>query len=130
MAAQVYFIGAGPGDPGLLTIKGRGIIEQADVIIYADSLINPEICSLARREAEVHKSASLTLDEITGLILNAVKQGKMVARLQSGDPIIYGALQEQIENGRFDPATLPFLMVLASMTVLFTSGIQLFTYML
>lgn len=96
MATQVYFIGAGPGAPDLLTLRGKRIIERADVIIYADSLIDPKICSFARKEAEIHKSASLTLDEITGLILNAVKEGKMVARLQSGDPSIYGAIQEQM----------------------------------
>ncbi len=97
MAAQVYFIGAGPGDPELLTIKGRRIIEQADVVIYADSLIDPRVCSFARKGAEIHKSASLTLDEITQIILSAVRQGKMVARLQSGDPSIYGAIREQID---------------------------------
>ena len=96
MAVQVYFIGAGPGDPELLTIKGRRIIEQADVIIYADSLIDPRVCSFARKEAEIHGSASLTLDEITEIILSAVKQGKTVARLQSGDPSIYGAIREQM----------------------------------
>ena len=96
MAVQVYFIGAGPGDPELLTIKGRRIIEQADVIIYADSLIDPKVCSCARKEAEVHGSASLTLDEITEIILSAVKEGKTIARLQSGDPSIYGAIQEQV----------------------------------
>ena len=96
MAVQVYFIGAGPGDPELLTIKGRRIIEQADVVIYADSLINPGVCSFARETAEIHKSASLTLDEITEIILKAVKGGKMVARLQSGDPSIYGAIREQM----------------------------------
>ncbi len=96
MAIQVYFIGAGPGDPELLTIKAKNIIERADVIIYADSLINPEVCSLAREGAEIHRSASLTLEEITGIILSAVKQGKVVARLQSGDPSIYGAIQEQM----------------------------------
>jgi len=98
MAVQVYFIGAGPGDPELLTIKGRRIIEQADVIIYADSLIDHRVCSFARKEAEIHGSASLTLDEITDIILRAVKEGKTVARLQSGDPSIYGAIQEQIDE--------------------------------
>ena len=96
MAAQVYFIGAGPGDPELLTIKGRRIIEQADVIIYADSLIDSRVCSFARKTAEIHKSASLTLSEITEIILSAVKEGKTIARLQSGDPSIYGAIREQI----------------------------------
>ena len=96
MAIQVYFIGAGPGDPELLTVKAKNIIERADVIIYADSLINPETCSLAREGAEIHRSASLTLEEITGIILSAIKQGKVVTRLQSGDPSIYGAIQEQM----------------------------------
>jgi precorrin-4/cobalt-precorrin-4 C11-methyltransferase len=97
MTVHVYFIGAGPGDPELLTIKARKIIEQADVVIYADSLVNPEILSYARENAEIHGSASLCLEEITGIIIDAVKQGKLVARLQSGDPGIYGAIQEQME---------------------------------
>ncbi len=96
MAIQVYFIGAGPGAPELLTIRAKNIIERADVIIYADSLINPEICTFAREGAEIHRSASLSLDETNEIILNAVKQGKVVARLQSGDPSIYGAIQEQM----------------------------------
>ena len=96
MAIQVYFIGSGPGDPELLTIKAKNIIERADVIIYADSLINPEVCSFAREGAEVYRSASLTLEEITEIIQSAVKQGKVVARLQSGDPSNYGAIQEQM----------------------------------
>jgi precorrin-4/cobalt-precorrin-4 C11-methyltransferase len=96
MAVQVYFIGVGPGDPELLTIRAKKIIERADVIIYADSLINPEVCSYARKGAEIYPSASLSLKEITEIIVNAVKQGKVVARLQSGDPGIYGAIQEQM----------------------------------
>lgn len=96
MTIQVYFIGVGPGDPELLTIRAKNIIERADVIIYADSLINPEVCSSARKGAEIYPSASLSLEEITGIIVNAVKQGKVVARLQSGDPSIYGAIQEQM----------------------------------
>ena len=96
MAVQVYFIGAGPGDIELLTIKAKKIIERADVIIYADSLISPKVCRFAREGAEIHRSASLTLEETTDIIVNAVKQGKTVARLQSGDPAIYGAIQEQM----------------------------------
>ena len=96
MAVQVYFIGAGPGDPELLTIRAKNIIERADVIIYADSLINPDVCSYTREGTEIYRSASLSLEEITRIILDAVKQGKVVARLQSGDPSIYGAIQEQM----------------------------------
>jgi precorrin-4/cobalt-precorrin-4 C11-methyltransferase len=97
MTVRVYFIGAGPGDPEFLTIKAKRIIEQADVIIYADSLINPDICAFAREGAEIHRSAPLNLEEITDIIVNAVSQGKMVARLQSGDPAIYGAIREQMD---------------------------------
>ncbi len=96
MAVQVYFIGAGPGDPKLMTIKGKEIIQRADVIIYADSLINPEILGFARADAEVHESVSLSLEQIVGIIEDAAEQGKLVARLQSGDPSIYGAIQEQM----------------------------------
>jgi precorrin-4/cobalt-precorrin-4 C11-methyltransferase len=96
MATRVYFIGAGPGAPELLTIKGKRIIERADVIIYADSLVNPAVCSCAKKEAEIYRSAPLSLDQITEVITNAVRQGKLVARLQSGDPSIYGAIQEQM----------------------------------
>jgi precorrin-4/cobalt-precorrin-4 C11-methyltransferase len=96
MAVQVYFIGAGPGDPELLTIRAKDIIGQADVIIYADSLIDPRVCASAREDAEIHGSASLNLEEITGIMLDAVKKGKVVARLQSGDPSLYGAVQEQM----------------------------------
>lgn len=96
MVAQVYFIGAGPGDPELLTLKALRIIEKADVIIYADSLINPEVCHLAKKDAEVYGSASLSLDETNQIISDAVKTGKTVARLQSGDPSIFGAIREQM----------------------------------
>lgn len=96
MATQVYFVGAGPGDIELLTVKAVRIVRQADVIIYADSLINPEIRTLAKEGAEIHRSASLSLEEITDIISSAVSQGKTVARLQSGDPAIYGAIHEQM----------------------------------
>lgn len=96
MPVSVYFVGAGPGDVELLTIKAKNIIERADVIIYADSLINPGVCAFAKNGAQIHPSASLSLSEIIEIILNAVKQGKVVARLHSGDPSIYGAIQEQM----------------------------------
>jgi precorrin-4/cobalt-precorrin-4 C11-methyltransferase len=96
MAVQVYFIGAGPGDPELLTVRAKNIIQRADVIIYADSLINPEVCAFAKKGTEIYPSVSLTLEEITEIIVNAVREGKVVARLQSGDPSIYGAIGEQM----------------------------------
>ena len=96
MPVQVYFVGAGPGDPELLTIKAKKVIERADVIIYADSLVNPQVCAHARRGAEIHPSSSLTLEEITEIITRAVHDGKVVARLHTGDPSIYGAIAEQM----------------------------------
>lgn len=96
MPGKIYFIGAGPGAPDLITVRGKRIIEEADVIIYADSLISAEICSGAKDGAEIHRSSSLTLDGITGLMVNAVREGKTVARLHTGDPAIFGAIQEQM----------------------------------
>lgn len=93
---KVYFIGGGPGDPELLTLKAKRLIESADVIIYADSLVHPSIVQFARPDAAVHGSKVLTLNEIMDLTLQAVEQGKSVARIQSGDPAIYGAILEQM----------------------------------
>ena len=93
---RVYFIGGGPGDPELLTLKAARIIESADVVIYADSLVHPSVIQFARPGAEVYGSKTLALDEITGLMVQAARQGKTVARIQSGDPSIYGAILEQM----------------------------------
>jgi precorrin-4/cobalt-precorrin-4 C11-methyltransferase len=92
----VHFVGAGPGDPQLLTLKGKGLIEQADVVIFADSLVNPEICGFARPGAEICGSSSLTLEQTMAIMLDAVERGQRVVRLHSGDPAIYGAINEQI----------------------------------
>ena len=93
----VYFIGSGPGDPKLLTIKAWNIIKRADVIVYAGSLINKDILKYARHDARLYDSAKLTLEEIINIIVIAAQEKKTVARLHSGDPSIYGAIQEQIE---------------------------------
>jgi len=93
---KVFFIGAGPGDPELLTLKGKSIIERADVLIYAGSLVNPQVLNYKKKEATVYNSASMNLKEIVALISKEVKKGKTVARIHTGDPAIYGAIQEQI----------------------------------
>jgi precorrin-4/cobalt-precorrin-4 C11-methyltransferase len=93
---KVYFVGAGPGDPDLLTVKGRRLLEQCSICIYAGSLINPELLSLMPDEAEKHDSAALNLDEISALFTNAKERGLDVVRLHSGDPSIYGATREQM----------------------------------
>ena len=93
---KVYIIGGGPGDPELLTLKAKRIIETADVVIFADSLVPPEIVEFAKEGAVVQGSKELNLDEIMDLELTAAREGKIVARVQSGDPSIYGAILEQM----------------------------------
>ena len=93
---KVYIVGGGPGDPELLTLKAKRIIESADVVIFAASLVPPQIVEFAKEGAQVIGSSELNLDQIMELELNAVKEGKVVARIQSGDPSIYGAILEQM----------------------------------
>jgi precorrin-4/cobalt-precorrin-4 C11-methyltransferase len=95
---KVYFIGAGPGDPELLTLKALKIIEQAPYCIYAGSLINPEILRYTPPGAKLMNSAKMSVEEIIGAIKEARDQDKDVARLHSGDPFIYGAIQEQLQQ--------------------------------
>lgn len=97
---KVYFIGAGPGDPELITVKGQRLIAEADVIIYAGSLVNPEILKYGREDAEIYNSATMNLDEVLDVEIRAVRAGKTVARVHTGDPAIYGAIQEQMDGLR------------------------------
>ncbi len=90
-------MGAGPGDPDLITVKGQKLLSEADVVIYAGSLVNPAILAITPPGCEIHNSASMTLDEVIGVMKAAVAQGKKVIRLHTGDPSIYGAIQEQID---------------------------------
>ena len=94
---KVYFVGAGPGEPELLTLKGLKLLKQANTIVYTGSLINPSILHYAKSSAKKYDSAVLHLDEIVELIARNVKQGKRVVRLCGGDPSLYGATQEQID---------------------------------
>lgn len=97
MTGKVIFIGAGPGDPELLTIKAFRVIEEADVIIYAGSLVNPEVVGYAKSDALIYNSAHMNLDEILEVMEESVLEGKLVARVHTGDPAIYGAIGEQME---------------------------------
>ena len=106
---QVFFVGAGPGDPELITVKGQRLLREADVIIYAGSLVNPEILSWARADTVIHNSAGMTLDEVIAVTTEAVGQGKKVVRLHTGDPSIYGAIQEQMD--RFDKLNISYQVV-------------------
>jgi precorrin-4/cobalt-precorrin-4 C11-methyltransferase len=94
---KVYFIGAGPGDPELLTLKAKRILETSDVVIYAGSLINPDILKFARQDAVLHDSSTMDLEEILNIYRNAKKAGRTVARVHTGDLSIYSALQEQLD---------------------------------
>jgi len=96
MTGHIYFIGAGPGDPDLLTLKAQKIIATADVVIYAGSLVNPAILAHARPNAEIHNSAGLNLTAQIEIMRAAAAQGKTVARLHTGDPTLYGATMEQM----------------------------------
>jgi len=93
---KLYLVGAGPGDPELLTVKAQQLITQADVIFYANSLIPPEILAQARPDAELIPTADHVLEEIIPLIIDRVQAGKLVVRLQSGDPSLYSTLHEQL----------------------------------
>src|SRR5512135_3247727 len=94
---KVVFIGAGPGDPELITIKGMKWMEQADVIIYAGSLLNPEILEYGKPGAELHDSAAMNREEVFKVMAKSVREGKLVARVHDGDPSFYGAIQEQMD---------------------------------
>jgi precorrin-4/cobalt-precorrin-4 C11-methyltransferase len=100
MVFPVYFIGAGPGDPDLLTIKGQKLLAQADVVIYADSLIPATMLRDLQPSAEVVATSSLTLEEILPLMIDRVRSGQLVVRLHSGDLTLYSAITEQIQGLR------------------------------
>lgn len=96
--SMVHFIGAGPGDPDLITVKGKRLIESASFVLYAGSLVPPALVALARPDATVIDTSALTLDEIIAHIERAVAAGHDVARVHSGDPSIYGAIGEQMRR--------------------------------
>ncbi len=102
----VHFIGAGPGDPELITVKGKRLIEECPVMLYAGSLVPPGIVALAKPGTLVIDTAPLHLDEIIGHIVAAQAAGKKVARVHSGDPSIYGAIAEQMR--RLDALGIPY----------------------
>ncbi len=94
---MVHFVGAGPGAADLITLRGLNILRSADVIVYAGSLVNPELLDYAPKGCVVYDSAKLNLKEITDIMIRADKEGKSVVRLQTGDPSIYGAVREQMD---------------------------------
>lgn len=95
---MVDFVGAGCGAVDLITLRGKFLIENADVIIYAGSLVNPELLQFAKSDCQVFDSSKMTLDEVIEVIKNAEKSGKNTVRLHTGDPSLYGAIREQMDR--------------------------------
>ena len=94
---MVYFVGAGCGAKDLITVRGARLLSQADVIIYAGSLVNPELLEDSKPGCEIHNSASMTLEEVVSILERAERSQKMSVRLHTGDPSIYGAIREQMD---------------------------------
>jgi precorrin-4/cobalt-precorrin-4 C11-methyltransferase len=95
---KVYFVGAGPGDPELITVKGKRIIESSGYCIYAGSLVNKEILNYCREDTKIYDSASMALEKIINVMEEAREMNIDVARVHTGDPSIYGAIQEQMSE--------------------------------
>ena len=95
---MVHFVGAGSGAPNLITLRGARLLGEADVVIYAGSLVNPELLTLTKPGCELHDSAKLTLEEVIALVEAAERMGKTTVRLHTGDPSIYGAVREQFDE--------------------------------
>lgn len=96
MSAKVSFVGAGPGASDLITVRGARLLRHTDVVIFAGSLVDRELVHSYARTADIYDSASMTLSEIITVIMDALAAGKSVVRLHTGDPCIYGAIQEQM----------------------------------
>ena len=95
---MVYFVGAGTGAVDLITVRGMRLLEKADVIIYAGSLVNPDLLDYAKKDCQIHNSARLTLDEVIDIMKKASEEDKTIVRLHTGEPSIYGAVREQMDE--------------------------------
>jgi len=118
----IIFVGAGPGDPELITVKGQKALARADLILYAGSLVAPAVLTWAAPETEKVDTASLNLEEITGLMVAAHRAGKRVVRLHSGDPALFSAMQEQI--AQLEKAGVPY-QVIPGVTAAFAAAAAL-----
>ena len=94
---MIHFVGAGSGAPDLITIRGKNLLEKADVIIYAGSLVNPQLLEYAKEDCQIYNSALMTLEEVLEVMFKAEEEGKMTVRLHTGDPCLYGAIREQMD---------------------------------
>lgn len=94
---MISFVGAGPGDVDLITIKGRKLLERADIVIYAGSLVSKEHLNFCKKGCKFYNSASMTLEEVINIIEDGINKGLNIVRLHTGDPTIYGAIKEQMD---------------------------------
>ena len=94
---MIHFVGAGSGAPDLITIRGKKFLEEADVIIYAGSLVNPQLLDDAKEDCQIYNSAKMTLEEVLDVMFKAEADGLMTVRLHTGDPCLYGAIREQMD---------------------------------
>lgn len=94
---MIHFVGAGPGAEDLITVRGKRLIEEADVVIYAGSLVNPKLLEYAGKDCRIYNSAFMTLEEVTEVMEKAEEKGLVTVRLHTGDPSIYGAVREQMD---------------------------------
>ncbi|MDC8438188.1 MAG: precorrin-4 C(11)-methyltransferase, partial [Candidatus Nitrosotenuis sp.] len=94
---KVYFAGCGPGDPDLITVKAKKVLQRADVVVYSGSLIPDKILGMCKK-AKMHDASGMVREEIFEILCNNAKKGKVVVRLHDGDPAIYGAIREQTDN--------------------------------
>lgn len=124
---MVYFVGAGPGAADLITLRGCELLKKADIIIYAGSLVNPELLKYAKKECEIYNSAEMTLEEVISVMEHGHSLGKEIVRLHTGDMSIYGAVREQSDilrekNIPFEsvPGVSSFLGAASSLNVEYT----------
>ena len=93
---MVHFVGAGPGAPDLITQRGAALLQEADCIIYAGSLVNPALLGLAKPSCAIYNSAEMTLEQVLGVLRQMEAAGKTTVRLHTGDPCLFGAIREQL----------------------------------
>ena len=94
---MIHFVGAGPGAPDLITLRGAELLKTADVVVYAGSLVNPALLKLCPAGCEIHNSAEMTLEQVLSVMETAEQEGKTTVRLHTGDPCLYGAIREQMD---------------------------------
>ena len=95
---MVHFVGAGPGAPDLITLRGAELLKTADVVIYAGSLVNPALLGMCKEGCSIYNSAEMTLEQVIAVMQAAEKEGKTTLRLHTGDPCLYGAIREQMDE--------------------------------